>query len=506
MYTFLKSLATNVIDEPDLDKAIAKTRSLLEKADAVWDIAIATNLKDKMVTINGETVIRPELISEARVSELVNGEPVSRPIIDLVQQGGGMYGIALAGYSYIMEKAGIRFYSLGGTSAGGINAMLLGTLPNSIYGASSPICPDKQASKSELLAHIISNTHFHKFMDRGGIAGWLQRMLMQKMSAYAIKAMLIAFMLLMPIGIYMGFGLLINDDTAISLPWTRTYDYLIGTLVAVSPLLLAYILLIRILGKNFGINSGDLFYDWVKAILSDPFVNITTTAQLEQRLLSMRFTTTTSAPQGEKESAKLVLIASNLTYNRIVKFPERACDYWMPVQDVNPAAYVRATMSIPFVFATFIPDYGHVENNGTPAITKSRFVDGGMLSNFPIREFHNNSITKPRFPTFGVLLNESPVDLDVLPQAQQQREDFADVTLLSYIVSFLSTFRNFYDNDFLRSSEEIKLRVVEVETKGFHWLDFWMSDAAKQQLFQKGAEAAIRQLYKFEFDKYLKLR
>lgn len=494
--TFLESLSQNIIDEPNIDIAVAKTHSLLLKADAVWQVAIETTLKDKVISVNGETVIDPSLISTARQSETYHGQTFERPIIDLVQQGGGMYGIALAGYTYIMEKAGVRFYSLGGTSAGGINAMLLGTLPNVIYQNPSVIQPEKQGSKSELLAHIISNTDFSKFMDRGGIAGKSQKIALNKFKRSTLKWLGIALLIFIPILIYYGFGLIITDSNKISLPWVRTYDFVIGTLVAFVPLMLAYLILLRILGTKFGVNSGDAFYHWMNAILKNPFVNIHTTAQLMQRLKENRFD-----HAKDNDLAKMVLITSNLTYNRIVKFPASAAEYWKPCDDVNPAAYVRATMSIPFIFNTFIPDLGHVENNAVPSISKSRFVDGGLLSNFPIREFHNNSIVHPRFPTFGVLLNESPVDLDVPPKEIQK--EFKETTLISYILSFLSTFRNFYDNDFLRSNDEIRLRVVAVETKGFDWLDFWMKTDAKEELFRRGAEAAVQQLQKFNFQEYV---
>ena len=45
--------------------------------------------------------------------------------VDLVQEGGGVLGIALLGYTYVLEEFGIRFLSMGGTSAGAINTMLL---------------------------------------------------------------------------------------------------------------------------------------------------------------------------------------------------------------------------------------------------------------------------------------------------------------------------------------------------------------------------------------------
>ncbi len=45
--------------------------------------------------------------------------------VDLVQEGGGVLGIALVGYTYILETAGIRFFHLAGTSAGAINTLIL---------------------------------------------------------------------------------------------------------------------------------------------------------------------------------------------------------------------------------------------------------------------------------------------------------------------------------------------------------------------------------------------
>jgi NTE family protein len=48
--------------------------------------------------------------------------------VDLVMEGGGMLGIALVGYTWALEQAGIRFLGIGGTSAGSINALLLAAL------------------------------------------------------------------------------------------------------------------------------------------------------------------------------------------------------------------------------------------------------------------------------------------------------------------------------------------------------------------------------------------
>ena len=63
------------------------------------------------------------------ISDIVDGE--NNQYIDLVLEGGGMLGIALVGYSWALEEMGIRFFGVGGTSAGSINALLLAALDDS---------------------------------------------------------------------------------------------------------------------------------------------------------------------------------------------------------------------------------------------------------------------------------------------------------------------------------------------------------------------------------------
>ncbi|MBK7391660.1 MAG: hypothetical protein IPI23_22080 [Bacteroidetes bacterium] len=57
--------------------------------------------------------------------------------------------------------------------------------------------------------------------------------------------------------------------------------------------------------------------------------------------------------KGSEVRKRIVLITSNLTHNRIVKFPERATDYFHNMEIVDPSLYVRASMSIPFFSNVF---------------------------------------------------------------------------------------------------------------------------------------------------------
>ncbi|WP_203256803.1 patatin-like phospholipase family protein [Hyunsoonleella ulvae] len=534
----------------DEEKQTAKT--YFDAADAVFDKALKNSdlrLKDK---VNKEGEINIKSISDATIVEEYYVAPNTtvskqRPIVDLVQQGGGMWGIALLGYCYIMEKVGIRFYSHGGTSAGAINALFLASISADIY-KSPPILDTKNkrsALKSEILTLIVSNMDFSTFMDRGGIAGKIQKRLFKNFNSKFLPFLLGGASLIILISTYLFFGWLLKHFNMNSAD-IRYFSFVIGTFNLIAYFFLLYILFAKVLGEYFGINTGNSFLFWVKQNLEK--LNIKTTKGLRDTLCEtqlMRNVSTQDLNDDLKtlvasnmyqmaneeiagkplvvsksaskqlmvkkkavEHPKIVLIASNLTHNRIVRFPEQAGKYWENPQDVHPAAYVRASMSLPFIFKTFIPNtsihFADSENPKNKVNLKARMVDGGMLSNFPIREFHRKSNKAPSFPTFGVLLSKQPEATSANNLKGQKN------SLIKYILSYIKTFRNFYDNDYMFSRDEIE-KIVEVvdtrrepkpDSKHINWLDFWMSPEDKLLLFERGAEAAIRQLDKFDWVAY----
>ncbi|RMA64379.1 patatin-like phospholipase family protein [Ulvibacter antarcticus] len=466
------------------------------------DSKIGSKLKDGK--------INRHCISSVTIAETFKGKIYQRPVIDLVQQGGGMYGIALLGYTYVMEKVGIRFYSHGGTSAGAINAMFLAGLPNSIYEQESPFStPEehRQTTKSEVLTHIIANTDFSKFMEKSGFIGTIQRQLFKNYKALWLRLLCLILVLSFLVGIYALFGLIFNISVGLTGSDLRTYDFLIGTMNIGAFIILVYILLVKLLKSSFGINTGEEFYNWADKLLG--LLQIDDTSQLNDRLKENKLYKET------KGTCRLVLITANLTHNRIVKFPEKAGFYWTDPDRIKPAAYLRATMSLPFIYYTFIPNKKHYNTNvpKDPVLLEARFVDGGMLSNFPIREFHRIDNKNPRFPTFGVLLSkrvlkkaEELTPEEIEKKKLKVKDEFDNVKLVSYIMSFFSTFRNFYDNEYLFRNEEIETRIETVQTEGFNWLNFWMKPEDKKALFLEGAKAAIRQLEKFNWSEYYEIR
>ncbi len=540
------------------DKEIAKT--YFDAADKVLAEAIANkdlSLGNK-INRNGEIDIK--WISDATIIEKTldkHGKPVERqrPVIDLVQQGGGMWGIALLGYCYIMEKVGIRFYSHGGTSAGAINALFLSSISADVY-KEPPIIETKDhrsALKSEILTLIVSNMDFSSFMNRGGLAGKVQKGLFKNFNSFWLRFILIVFSVLIILAMYFGAGGLLKWFGMEAISDVRYFSFIIGTFSVAAFGMLVFIIVAKVLGENFGLNTGNPFLFWVKENLSN--LNIASTQDLYNSLSSTKLIRNiktddlrdnlktlirsnvskvlnvqqqdqaiimsddvskqmTSEPSQhyKVEHPKIVLITSNLSHSRIVRFPKRANEYWENHLKVHPAAYVRASMSLPFIFKTFIPNASnHYENSDDPnnkVKLKARMVDGGMLSNFPIREFHRGGNSIPSFPTFGVLLSERS------EITSENNLHGPKNSLLKYIFSYIKTFRNFYDNDFLIDNEEIKNRVVTVDTRRdpkikdshINWLDFWMDTKDKRILFVRGAEAAVRQLYKFEWESYKDLR
>jgi hypothetical protein len=96
--------------------------------------------------------------------------------VDLVQEGGGMLGIALLGYTYVLERLGIRFLNVAGTSAGAINTMMLSAIQSeSVADIKSPV-----------VLHYLSQKNLFQFVDGHPIARWLIRNIV-KYDHYAPK-------------------------------------------------------------------------------------------------------------------------------------------------------------------------------------------------------------------------------------------------------------------------------------------------------------------------------
>ena len=383
-----------------------------------------------------------------RYSDIEDAE--GNQYVDLVQEGGGVLGIALVGYTYILEKAGIRFISLAGTSAGAINTMMMAGLG------------EIQEEKSEKVLKIISEQDLSELMDG------------PKFVKRIVKRLL--------------------KNGKVSLVWKLWYGYRV----------------FRILLKKCGINPGTFFEKWISKELRNNGINtLNDLYELRSKLPVGLINVANDNKEVTDIEAKLAIITSDITTNTKTEFPRMAKLYWKNSNELAPAKLVRASMSIPYFFEPFevqnIPNAGNrddedwVKNAGYsgPVPSSVKFVDGGMLSNFPINVFHREDDKTPRMPTFGVRLST-------------YREKFNNTDgLLSISSSMISTMRQIHDYDFLLKNPDYKELICSISADKdprFHWLDFNMSKDEQQALFNLGAEKAVEFLHKFNWETYKDIR
>lgn len=363
--------------------------------------------------------------------------------VDLVQEGGGVLGIGLIGYTYALEQFKIRFYSHGGTSAGSINATLLAAVGE----------PAKE--KSTTILKILESVDLMKFVDGGNDA----KKIVKKISEGASKSQIIL--------------------TALN----QLDDFLIH--------------------KQKGINKGDEFYNWVSNQLSE--AKIYNIKDLEERMNSfdkLFYKENIYKPN----KAKLAIVASDITTQTKAVFPKMSKLYFKQPDEVNPAFFVRASMSIPIFFepltlegipndkATILDWQNNIETAYFGNIpSKITFVDGGILSNFPIDVFHVSN-REPTRPTFGVKLGFDRINAK------------SNNSLIDVILNSFSAARQLRDFEVIAKSQDYVNLIASIDDEGINWLNFKLPEDKKVLLFARGVEAACKFLKNFNWIEYKNMR
>jgi NTE family protein len=359
--------------------------------------------------------------------------------VDLVQEGGGVLGIALVGYTYVLEQAGIRFFSLGGTSAGAINTLLLASAGGI----------DK--SKSEKIVEIILNQNLFDFVD----------------GPMAVKKL---------------FNSIKNDSNIFSKVFWG---------ICILPHLLKY----------KGLNPGDYFLNWLSDILVKDSISSTTDLIIMETPSSLKIREGIDRNTDNLQPG-LKIIAAEITTETRVIFPEMNLLFWDNPEKINPANYVRASMSIPLFFHPFKVKIGSgVKKTDWENVAKyfgeingeACFSDGGIMSNFPIDVFHNYNII-PRLPTFGVRLGDN-------------RDKKSSVNSISeFLMDIFNSARHVLDYQFLLKNEDYEKLIKKIDVGDHNWLDFSISDENKFDLFLRGAKAASEFLTTFDWEGYKNIR
>lgn len=385
--------------------------------------------------------LKEQGVDQKKFSDLVDEN--NNQYVELVQEGGGVLGVALIGYTYIMEQMGLRFFSLAGTSAGAINTMLLASLG------------DISEPKSEKLIHELANKDLFEFVDGDGDA-------VDFVNAVVDRARRVKF-------IWKAMQIIDN------------------------------------IFEDLGLNPGNDFFNWLTDILKRNDVDTT-----EKLLKAFQ-----KLPEGlkiregvdrniDRLSPRLAMIAAELTTETKVEFPKMKTLYWKEHEKTNPAWYVRASMSIPYFFEPVTlkdlprgPEAMELWDDltGYRGIIprKVHFVDGGIMSNFPIDIFHKFN-TVPRLPTFRVRLG---VDRDKPNKISSP---------LNLFGAMFNSIRHLHDYDFFLQHPDYSMLVQHIDIGKHDWLNFRLNDEAKIDLFRRGAVAAAGFLRSFDWQKYKQRR
>ncbi|MBZ4188826.1 patatin-like phospholipase family protein [Niabella sp. 3A5MI-3] len=465
----------------------------------------------KKLTVN-DFLYSPKVLTQLEKLKAAFGENGNRLIIsdtldkdgnqyvNLVQKGGGVLGVALVGYTYILEQMGIRFMRLAGTSAGAINTALLA------------ITGKKEASKSVRILEAITRLDFFDLVDGHPAARWLIKRFITK-TGFLKKLKNGANGL----GIFYAVLLATTFVCLWLLPHNTPMAQLTQTLVVV---LLAVTLLLGVLAwyvsrllkrlrqSGYGINPGDFFYDWLKQQMKESDVDSLDAFNKKACQPITGLHLRHEHPDGLAGLAPdVTVIASELITENKIEFP-KMCNLFRTadrIGELHPAGMVRASMSIPLFFESYFI-YGIPNSDAeikeawmaafgekTPPV-EARFVDGGILSNFPINIFYNPKVVVPRLPVFGIDLDDSsPGDTGKNASAW---------TLSGYFFRIFNTVRNYYDKDFQLKNKVYSRGIGRIPLPDFNWLNFFITDAEKLALFERGAEAATEFLLGFDWNAY----
>jgi NTE family protein len=381
--------------------------------------------------------------------------------IDLVMEGGGVLGIALTGYTYILEQAGLRFLGVGGASAGAVNALVISTIDR------------PEAAKSAKLAQILAEMPMQEFMDGGKDAQDFTRAMLEK--ADLLRMFKEAIFVIDEL----------NDD--------------------------------------LGLHPADAFTTWLRQSIAGhggPQTLDELRQFVAQPVPGLR--RRDGAPfDGPVPGPTLALVAADVTTETKVVFPDMAPLYWKKSGEVPIAAFARASMSVPYFFQPFrsglVPWDAESrrlwqDKAGYPPMDldtlapearesawaqwwpqRCLFIDGGIVSNFPIDVFHRPE-RQPTRPTFGAKIGYDRKPVNIHHPGQLGGAIF-------------NSARHVMDYDFIRRNPDYKKLVAFIDVEDKHdWLNFNLADDAKLDLFASGAETAAAFLCRFNWEDYKALR
>ncbi|BCG79214.1 patatin-like phospholipase family protein [Mesorhizobium sp. 113-3-3] len=388
-------------------------------------------------------------------------------IANIILQGGGVLGIAHAGFVTGLETIGVRFAGVAGASAGAIMAM----------GMAAVRGDDLLNPTHKKVVDIVSAMPMSAFID----------------GPYRTRRLIKQFLL--------------NRPSFSPSSWP------------------AWLGALRQIQHTRGLNPGNAFEDWVRGVLAehglrtvdDLFARLTSISkQLNAAIGAVRL-------QGVKPLSALELVEEDGRHLLQVmaactpigvkfQFPDDIQYLSAETGTNSPAALVRASMSIPFFFepavfdvnkdtwSAFVKDrFKHLANEDKlhelSTIGEVAFLDGGIFSNLPVDAF---STILPDVPTIAIpLMSAGPTK----PYRRRARLSSLaeDIGTVGFMV------RDQRDRDAIAALERrekvfkrrqigagstmparFPFHLAAIDVKDANWLNFSMDEKEIMDLFMAG--------------------
>ncbi|MFP5309566.1 MAG: patatin-like phospholipase family protein [Actinomycetes bacterium] len=166
---------------------------------------------------------------------------------------------------------------------------------------------------------------------------------------------------------------------------------------------------------------------------------------------------------------RLVVRCLDVVHRRAVRLPWDYPRYGLDPDRQSVADAVRASMSVPFVFAPVPIGAEGDERAGL-------LVDGGLTSGFPVTLWDRRDGRDPRWPTFGVRL---------LPRDRTPARPEGNLGFLRALLDTMLESGDATEPTDVRDEE----RTVRIDTAHLRPLDLGTDQAATDALFEAGREA-----------------
>jgi NTE family protein len=230
---------------------------------------------------------------------------------------------------------------------------------------------------------------------------------------------------------------------------------------------------------HWGIYKGDRFLEWMRERLAAKGVR--TFADLKRGI------------PNRGQFYRVQVVASDVTRGRMLVLPEDIVHYGIRPDDLEVAAAVRMSMSIPGFFRPvtlytreerFVPGVG-IKIDRHPCY----IVDGGLLSNFPISLFDGPGMDDR--PTFGLRLTS---------QGRPPVVRYRARGLFTYFMAMFGTATGAADAFYLDT--HTFLRTIEIDNLGISPINFDLTRVEREALYDSGAAAAREFLADWDFDNW----